>query len=144
MHSSRINYHLRGTPGFRGCYHYLGLDQVLLHIRSGWLIVYVEEHWVCLYVRDKTIIILETLGADKGNLRLLCRDLVDYYVYVNKRRVQSDKSEACGFYCILFVKLQIACLCDFNQFLSLFSARSLGFNDVLLYRWLSQYEINKE
>ena len=103
-----------------------------------------EEHWVCLYVRDKTIIILETLGADKGNLRLLCRDLVDYYVYVNTRQVQSDKSEACGLYCILFVKLQIACLCDFNQFLSLFSARSLGFNDVLLYRWLSQYEINKE
>ena len=143
MHSSIINYHLRGALGFWGCYSHRGLDQTLARIRIGWLIVHVEEHWVVLYVQGKTLIILETLGTKKGNLRLLARDLVDYHIYVNNARVQSDLSDACGLYCILFVKLKISCLCTFNQYLSLFSSHHLIQNDVILYQLLIKME-NKE
>ena len=131
-----INQQLRGLPGFHGCYHYQRLAQVLWQGLQGWFIVYVEEHWVGLFVQDKTIIVLETLGREKGHLDLLCDELPDYWVYANRHQLQSDWSEACGFYCILFVQCRISSLCDFDQFLSWFSTHQLALNDVLLYNLL--------
>ena len=131
-----INYHLRGTPGFWGCFSYVDLAYVLPQIRWGYLIVHIREHWVAVYVHNQTLIVLETLGLNKGNMRFLCNELDDYHILVNKVQVQSDLSEACGMYCILFVKWQISCICDFNQFLSLFSCHHLCENDQLLYELL--------
>ena len=136
MHSSMINYHLRGTPGFWGCFSYVDLAYVLPQISWGYLIVHIREHWVAVYVHNQTLIVLETLGLNKGNMRFLCNELDDYHILVNKVQVQSDLSEACGMYCILFVKWQISCICDFNQFLSLFSCHHLCENDQLLYELL--------
>lgn len=86
-------------------------------------------HWVCLFLGSEISEYFDSLGNPPLKLETFLMDRGCKYIY-NTKKVQSDNSDVCGDYCILFSFFRCRGIC-FEDFLSFFS-NDLMSNDEMI------------
>ena len=77
------------------------------------------SHWVCLYLKPEISEYFDSLGNAPHKLESFLLDRGCQYIY-NSKKLQSEKSDVCGDFCILFSFLRCRGI-TLEKFLSLFS-----------------------
>lgn len=145
--ASEINKLLSCAPNFLGCFAENELSKLSLTSFPCFLIVNLDHdklsgsHWICLHIKRSKIEIWDTLGFRLLDwprvpchlLQFLHNLVVSRKVEIS-RRIQSESSVLCGFYCIFFV------LCrhyySFSTLMCYFDSQ-LTFNDGKLIKFFS-------
>lgn len=113
---------VRNLKNFGGIFEVDQLDDVKIVSFPVGLIILDREHWLAIYIDDKTVEIMDSLGVKPENLPVkLCRFLRGQLV--GRRlsatpQLQSTDSNCCGLYalCFLFYRVNTNfSLCDFSE-----------------------------
>jgi len=101
------------------------------------------QHWLSLY-RDPDDGILEIF--DSFGLPLGAYPLVKKWVGIKEKcirrnvgQVQSDNSDSCGVFCLLFIILRVEEKISMNSFVDMFDSDDLELNDCVALYWLVKY-----
>ena len=143
--ASEITSLLSCSPNFIGCFAENELSHIKLKSFPCFLIVNVDHtklsgsHWISLYITQSTVEIWDTLGFRLLHWpRIPCvllnflHNLVVKRKVIVSRRIQSDTSVLCGFYCIFFVLCRpfipfSNLMCHFDSKLTLNDSRLIKF-----------------
>ena len=134
-------------PHFIGCVAENEIDDLVFGRLPCFIIVNIDSsnlpgsHWLALGIFAKSIEILDPLGFDIFNwsripcilLNFLHRMSVTRKVVIGKR-IQSDKSTLCGFYCLFYMFMRRHM--SMRRLLSYFYSK-LSFNDSVLLNFFS-------
>ena len=116
LSSDKINSLLKCTPNFLGCYAENELEKLIIQSFPSYLIVNIDStsypgsHWISLGLYKDRLEIVDPLGfsifnwqsVPCGILKFCHRFSANRKIYISKR-VQSNSSVLCGFYCIYFI-----------------------------------------
>ena len=144
---SKINEILSCSPQFSGCYAENELANLTITSFPCSMIVNLDHeslpgsHWVALYITKESIEIWDTLGFRILDwpripctlLKFLHRNIFSRRVIISKR-IQSNESVLCGFYCIFFIICRP--FLSFNTLSAKFSSKFV-LNDKLLLNFFS-------
>ena len=143
--ASEISKMLACSPNFIGCFAENELKNLKLKSFPCFLIVNLDHdkqsgsHWISLYITRTQIEIWDTLGFRLLEWPRIPCDLLKFLhnlVVTRKvlisRRMQSDASVLCGFYCVYFVLCRpyvslSALMCNFDSNLSLNDSKLIKF-----------------
>ena len=145
--TSSINKILSCAPHFIGCYSENEIEKIKLNSFPCFIIINLDHdklpgsHWIALHFTRKSIEIWDSLGfrllswptVPCSLLNYLQSHTVSRKILVSKR-MQSDSSVLCGFYCILFVICRP--FMSFSSLVNLFSS-NLAVNDKILIKFFS-------
>lgn len=127
-----IEYLLKCETSFLGCFHIENLPPRPKKLPAS-LVIYSEEHWLGLKLVNKTL----CLYFDSFGKPIIDAELINYLlpnyrnVMYNSVQIQHDKSDKCGLFCILFIKL-VDSFQDFKHFVHFFHRKNLHYNDLLI------------
>lgn len=134
---------LKCSPSFIGCYAENEMHSLTLQSFPVYLIVNIDKsnmpgsHWIALGIFKDKIEIFDTLGFQIFNWsRIPCFLLQFLHKFSQTRdiiilkRIQSDNSSLCGYYCILYVTSRE--FHSFEQLQSLFSSNYPDNDSVLI------------
>ena len=140
LNQSTINSFLSCCPNFIGCFGQDELKKLKLKSFPLTLIVNTENsfqkgsHWIMIYISKKYIEVFCPLGFQVLKYSTIPCDLLDF-LHLHSRlktirvfkRVQSDSSRLCGYFCVLFTLLRQHLSFSFlhSKFVSVVQSRRL-------------------
>ena len=100
----------------------------------------IGEHWIAFYFdKQKKCEFFDSFGNSPNyyNLGNYLKKVSNGYKSFNKKKLQSDNSSFCGYYCILFLLFKARCF-SLKKFLSYF--KDSNSNDLLLKNLIKKFE----
>lgn len=142
--SAEINEILKNKSEFLGCF---SPNQLPVNIPASTLPKYLivntccsqkkMGHWIVIYVKNcREIFYFNPLGCVGDNqptnkIRQFLCSIFFKNIYFNTFPIQSNESQSCGLFCILFVK-SVKTLNDFIRFMNKFNCKDLNENDKII------------
>ena len=126
MDAEKLNAVLRGVNNFGGIFDEKQLEGVKIMSLPVMLIINSGEHWIGIYLDEKTIEIMDSIGAIlcKNLNSQLCRFICAHMKgkkLVASPRLQSENSSDCGKYVVSFFIFKSLTQKSLKSFLGIFS-----------------------
>lgn len=147
LHRNKILDFLKCAPSFIGCFAEDELEGLSIQSFPSYLIVNVDQsnmsgsHWIAIGIFRDTIEIFDSLGLQLFNWSRIPCQLLSFLHYfaqsrdvISLKRIQSDTSTLCGFYCILYVVYRP--FSTFSRLQKLFGPK-FSANDSILIKFFS-------
>ena len=119
LNSNYLNSTLNCVPSFIGCYSEDQIDNLVFGRLPCFLIVNIDSsnmpgsHWITLGIFQKHIEVFDPLGFNIFNWSRVPCNLISFIHRLSvtrkiliSKRVQSDTSNLCGFYCLFYLFLR--------------------------------------
>ena len=140
LSTNQVKRELKYEPGFIGCFPSDKIPPIRKYPctfvinteKSG----HPGDHWVAIYM-TQTI----TFYFDSFGLPVIEEDIYNYLrrycksVIYNKKCIQDVTSDACGMFCIAFIK-KVYSLNSFNLFVNNFNFDNLKENDIIVLKYV--------
>lgn len=110
--ASEITAYLKTCSSFLGCFTLKQFKDLLIKLKTFSVVINCDAHWFCIFSTEQTLEIFDPLGflqkkkcLKKSFINFLKIHVTGKVLYSNPK-IQSEKSFACGFYVIFYIRMR--------------------------------------